>query len=106
MVKIEINGEKLHEVSMKLRQDKYGSTHLRYPDHKITYESEGDGITINLPLQLALALYYQKIVSQDKSKALNITIKGKNKGLLKVEDLIYPDSMYSQDVKLKLKMVK
>ena len=100
MAKIEINGKKLHEISMKLRNEGNSSRNLSYPDHRIKSEIENDNLIIELPLQLALALYNQTIISQDDSITANIRIKGKNKGHFKIIDLIYPDSLYTENAKI------
>ena len=99
MTKIAINDRNLHEVKMKLREYVSGTTsYLSYPEHRLKTEIEEEKIIVKLPPLLVLELYRSAIIPQNKEEAFPVRLDGKDIGLLRVIDLEYPDSSYSDQL--------
>jgi hypothetical protein len=87
---IAVNGQLLHEISMKLRPynvNVSGST--LYPAHRMQIQYKPDGLHLNVPGLLAVQLYFQGIISQDKEQEIIISIDGNPIGKYKIIDLLY-----------------
>lgn len=87
---ITVNGYLLHKLYMELRP--YGNNtiaSLRYPAHRMQIQYKANEIHLVVPSQLAVQLYYQRIISQDKEQQIAINIDGNPIGQYKIAKVIY-----------------
>jgi hypothetical protein len=87
---IAVNGRLLHEISMKLRpysDNTSGST--LYPAHRMQVQYKPDGLHLNVPGLLAVQLYFEEIISQEKEQEITISIDGNHVGRYKIVKLLY-----------------
>lgn len=95
MAKIEINNIRLDKVSMKLATSSKVSTHyLSYPEHRVQLKKENSKVIIKLPPLLALGLYYNSILPQNRDESVLIKQNRKKLGMFRVIDLAFPDVCY------------
>lgn len=105
MTQITIDGKNLHEIKMRLKGEHSGSIcYLSYPEHRIKAKVEKNSIILLVPPLLAIALYH--LIFQNK-KEVQIKVKNKERGLLQIVDLKYPDELYDDGlVEITLESIK
>ncbi len=102
---IEINGHKLHEVS--LYQTPFAPNvcvSLRYPKQNIKYSFEAGESYIEVPSLLAIELYRSGIIPQKSEEHLIIKESGRGVGIFIVKRIIYP--RYHSDAGVRFELEK
>ena len=95
MAKVVINNVSLDKIKMRLKKStEYSICKLMYPEHRVKLNKKGDELTMKLPPLLALALYHQRVLPQNKDDKVSIKQDGKDLGMFCVIDLAYPDELY------------
>lgn len=99
MKDIAINGILLHEVQMLMVPYQKGTaSYLRYPSSRIDVQTHGNEIRVSIPPMLAIEMYREGILPQNKNKSLPVSIDGKECGTYLISDFRYPDNSSHNDV--------
>lgn len=90
MKSIEINGKKLQDVKMLTESYHPGTTtYLSYPKSQIKYEFKDQEFIFVVPGFVAVELYREGFLPQDKKLSVVVKESGKSRGSFVVKKLIY-----------------
>lgn len=98
MKSVSINKQSLNKVNLELANESI----LTYHKSRIKFKVEKNTFSLTLPPYLAIAIFNQQIIPQDKNTKFSVEVSGKKIGNYKLAEISYPAQTPFADVSLRM----